>query len=258
MVSETILNHGDLPTAHKATLRVLTVIELLTTEDDGLTMAQIGGRLGIPKGTLSPILHTMRDTGFLRFDVGTGRYRIGMRAYLAGRTYERTSDDLARIEAVMRGVVDSCGETCQLGVLDGSQALYVAKVDSPASVQLVTDVGRLMPLHCTAVGKALLSDKTSEELDRILPREFEAHTPMTTRTRAELDAQLERVRELGFAEDPGEVLPDVECIAVPISRDGHVAYGMSVSTPSYRMSVEKRGRILEALRAAQKELTDTL
>lgn len=258
MVAESILKSVDNSTSHKATLRVLAVIELLTAEDGGLAMAQISSALGIPKGTLSPILHTMRETGFLRFDEGSGRYQLGARLYLAGHAYERTSDELGRIRTVMQRVVDACGETCQLGVLDGGHALYVAKVDSPAPVQLVTDVGRQMPLYCTAVGKVLLSDKSAEELDRILPEEFELPTSHTTRTRAELERQLAHVREQGFAEDLGEVLPDVECIAVPVSIDGRVAYGMSVSTPSYRMNAEKRGRVLQALRGAQADLAQAL
>ncbi len=247
----------DTTKLHRTTYRVLTLLSLLSQHEDGLTFTEVQQRVDIPKGTLSPMLHTMEHMRFISYNSTTGRYHIGVNTYLAGKTYGRTDALLQFITEEMHKIVDACRETCQLGILDGSDIAYVAKVDSPSPIRLISDVGKVFPVYCTAIGKAILSGYTREEVDALLPDTFQAYTAHTLKNSDEFWEQLVEVRRTGFARDFEEITDGVTCIAVPIRIDGAVAYGLSVTTPSYRLNDEKR-ELIESLLTSAKERIERL
>ena len=99
----------------------------------------------------------------------SGKYRIGISAFAVGSTYFNSKSILSHISTAMNELVSVCNETCSMGVLNGSNVLYVAKIDSPQSLRLVTHVGKKIPANCTALGKALLSRTSFEEMKEIFP-----------------------------------------------------------------------------------------
>ena len=113
------------PAGHRSTLRVLSTFEALSATKSGLTMAEICRIVGAPKSSLFSILHTMADSDYVSYDETTGRYSIGLKTYLLGKAFDRESGGLSSFETAMRKVVASCGETCQLGVLDHGRVLYI-------------------------------------------------------------------------------------------------------------------------------------
>lgn len=236
---------------HRTTYRVLTLLSLLSQHEKGLTFTEIQQLVDIPKGTLSPILHTMERMRFVACDAVTNRYRIGVNTYLAGKAYGNSNAELQFITEEMHRIVDACGETCQLGILQGSDVVYVAKVDSPSPIRLISDVGKVFPAYCTAIGKAMLAERNRADVERLLPATFPAHTAHTLKNIDEFCSQLEDVRHTGFARDFEEITEGVTCIAVPIHLNGTVAYGLSVTTPSYRLDDEKRLLIESLLKSAQ-------
>lgn len=242
------------PTLHRTTYRVLTLLGLLSQYEDGLTFTEIQKMADVPKGTLSPILHTMEHMRFVSYSPTTGRYRIGVNTYLAGKAYGRSDAMLKFIKEEMHRIVDACGETCQLGILEGSKVAYIAKVDSPSPIRLISDVGKAFPAYCTAIGKAILSESEKNEIEELFPSSFHAYTANTVKSANELNEQLTEVKRTGLAYDFEEITEGVTCIAVPIRINGITAYGMSVTTPSYRLSDEKRSLIVSLLKAAKKRI----
>lgn len=236
---------------HRTTCRVLTLLSLLSQYEEGLTFTEVQQRVDIPKGTLSPILHTMEHMRFISFNPTTGKYCIGVNTYLAGKAYGDSDAELKFITEEMHRIVDACSETCQLGILQGSDVAYVAKVDSPSPIRLISDVGKVFPAYCTAIGKAILSESSREDVEKLLPRTFPAYTAHTLKNIDELCDQLVEVRRTGFARDFEEITDGVTCIAVPIHINGVIAYGLSVTTPSYRLDDEKRILIESLLKNAQ-------
>jgi IclR family KDG regulon transcriptional repressor len=89
-----------------------------------------------------------------------------------------------------------CDETVQVAVLDGTDVVYVAKVDSTHPVRMVSAVGRRLPAHCTGLGKMLLSELSAEALDARYPRDRElpGMTPDSITSPARLRAHLAEVR----------------------------------------------------------------
>ena len=149
------------PAGHRSTLRVLSIFEALSATKSGLTMAEICRIVGAPKSSLFSILHTMADSDYVSYDETTGRYSIGLKTYLLGKAFDRESGGLSSFETAMRKVVASCGETCQLGVLDHGRVLYISRVDSPQHIRLSSEIGKTLPAHCTAIGKAILDGMRS-------------------------------------------------------------------------------------------------
>jgi IclR family KDG regulon transcriptional repressor len=219
----------------KSALRVLLVIELLTEEPEGLTFAQITDRLSLPKSSMHALLRTMRERGHLALDEES-RYRIGLRIWQAGQTYEQAFDLALASRPYLRAVRDELQETVQLAVLDGIENVYLAKEEADQRLVLQSHVGARLPAYATGLGKALLSGLPDEEVLRRLAsgglRRFTANTI----TRADdLLAELAEVRRRGYSTDHGEYTDGVTCVAVPVrNHNGEVVAAVSVSVPVTR------------------------
>jgi len=156
---------------------------------------------------------------------------------------------------VLRRLVDALGESANLAVLSGSQAEYVAQAPSAHTMRLFTEVGRKVDLHCTGVGKAMLSTLSDEAVRAIAARTGLA--PRTSYTVTDVDdllAQLDEARRVGFALDEQEQELGVRCVAVPIALSGDVVFAVSVSGPTQRMSAELIERAVPLLTDAAAEI----
>ena len=241
-------------TQHRSTKRVLDIFEALANASEGLTMAEICREVNVPKGSLSPILHTMADASYVAYDDTTKHYSIGLKTYLLGKSFDRENTSLSLFMAAMREVTKACGETCQLGVLDHGRVLYIAKVDSPQPIRLTSSIGKTLPIHYTAIGKVLVSEMDEERVRAMLHEPLERPTDASVRTADEFIAQLSQVRSEGFAYDREEATKAIQCIGIGIHIHGAIQYGLSVTTPSYRLTDDKKALIKEALSRAKRHM----
>lgn len=245
-------------TTHRATQRVLDVLTTLSENDSGMSMADICRALEAPKSSLFPILHTMADADYIAYDADTARYSLGLRSFLLASSYERRGGALSAIKPAMRELVDACNETSQLGVLDHGRVLYVAKVDSAQPIQLKSSIGKTLGVSYTAIGKVLVAELPDDEIRALLPEPLVTPTERAAQSVDEFLAELAEVRETGFGYDREETTPGVQCIAVPVRRHGKVRYGISVTTPSYRLTPEKADLIRAELRRAKERVEQML
>ena len=100
---------------HRATARVLDILESLSGSEEGLTLTELSQALDAPKSSLFPIVHTLEERRYLRQDDGTGRYTMGPRALVLGAAFS-ADRGLAPITQVMKEVASKCQETCQMGI----------------------------------------------------------------------------------------------------------------------------------------------
>jgi len=151
-------------------------------------------------------------------------------------------------KAGLRELSRASQETAHLAVLEGTDMLYIDKVDSPQSVRMHSVIGTRNPLYCTAMGKAILAFLPPEERDTLLDEI--TLTPRTSRTitdKAALATHLERVRVRGFAIDDMENEEGIRCVGAPIfDHTGSVTAAVSISGPAYRLS-DSRLQELSAL-----------
>ncbi len=155
-------------------------------------------------------------------------------------------------------LVDELGESANMAMLDGDQIVYLAQVQSRHSMRMFTEVGRRVLPHCTAVGKAILSQLPEAEVRELLQRTgMPKHTETTITDLEEFTAQLRKAEENGYATDEGEQELGVRCVAVAVP-DVPSRLAMSISGPAGRMSEELLERAVPILTQAARSLSDDL
>ena len=236
-------------TAHKPTLRALSVLELVAQHRHPYTLSELSAGLAIPASTLLPIVHTLRDRQYLSYDEKTQTYSLGFRLFELGSMVQDT-DFYAGIVDIMQTVVDGCGETCHFGILSGGDVLYLAKVNSPQAIRMYSMAGRRLPAYSTAIGKALLRDQTPAQLKALYPEGLIPLTPNTITDLGTLYGELLEIRSEGFAYEVEESNENIRCIAVPICSGGRVTAAMSVAIPVFRYSEELRRKAESLLKDA--------
>ncbi|MCX4669148.1 IclR family transcriptional regulator [Streptomyces sp. NBC_01381] len=234
-----------------AVTRALDILELFLEGDGTLSAPEVTRRLQLPRTTVHELLTTLAARSYLvQIPDQTGRYRLGVRAYQLGSRYAEQLDLAAEGQQVAREVAETCDETVHVAVLEDTDVIYIAKVDSTHAVRMVSAAGRKLPAHCTSVGKMLLASLPPAELEaRVAGRELTAMTPNSITEPQALLAALAEIRERGIAAEHRESNPDVSCVAAPV-RDsaGRVVAALSISVPMIRWS-EDRERELAGLAA---------
>lgn len=238
--------------------RAFDVLELFLAEPE-LSAPEITARLDLPRTTAHELLGTLCERGYL---VAVGhRYRLGVRNFQLGSAYAERLDLAREGRAVAADVAARCHETVHVAVLDGTEVVYVAKVDSSHPVRMVSAVGRRLPAHCTAVGKVLLAALPKKELDRrYTGRRLTAMTPGSITSRAALHRELEAIRAAGgVAREHCESNEAVACVAAPV-RDGlgEVVAALSASVPILRWDAETERALAETIRAGAADLSERL
>jgi DNA-binding IclR family transcriptional regulator len=243
-----------IPEEHQPTLRVMKILELLAAAPGDLSLTEIASGIGASKSTVQPVVRTLAKRNFITFHEKTYRYSTGIAAYCAGAPYAAGKTLFSFIKTVMEDIARTSGEICQMGVLDNAEVLYVAKVESDQTVRIASHVGKRLPAYCTALGKALLSSKTHEEILRLYPQGFTPHTPRTVKNIEALEKQLQDVRKRGVAYEQGEMVEQTECIAVPLAKEKTLFASLSVSIPAFRSNPKKKTEITALLSEARAKI----
>ena len=235
---------------HMPTLRVISLLKALAGSEQGLTLTQLAQAIGSSKGTIFPILDTLLQYDFVRKDRLSNQYELGRGLYLFSEAFRSQDTLMNKAQSCMQEVVDACSEICQLGILSHTEVLYIAKVDSREPIQIISRVGSRMPARKTALGKALLSQWSLEDL-RFLFQDTLKNDPF------DIDAfyaELQEVGNSGIAKDLGEINPDLHCLSAPVRFEGRVDCAISVSLPAFRDTPEKRALVKEELKKAAAKL----
>lgn len=239
--------------AHRATARVLDILERLAPAGEGHTLTELSLLVDAPKSSLFPILHTLEKRRYIRQDRQSGRYLLGPGAYVLGAG-SAAGQGLESVAQVMRTAVGRCRETCQLGVLDGADVLYLEKAESPQVIRMISRVGSRLPASATAIGKALLSGLTDAAVETLYAGGLPRLTEKTGTDMGRLLAELADIRQNGVALDREECAPQLVCWAVPLRRRGTVFAALSVSVPLFRCTAEQEALVRRSLLEAQAEI----
>jgi IclR family acetate operon transcriptional repressor len=215
--------------------RAFLLLELMAEDGGEVALSRLAVDSGLPLSTIHRLVRTLVARGYVR-QLPSRRYVLGPRLIHLGESSSRTLGTWARPH--LSSLVDSTGETANLAMLDGDRVVYVAQVPSRHSMRMFTEVGRRVHLHCTGVGKVLLSQlppATAREL--IMRGGMPRRTPLTVTDPDELMAQLPQIAAQGYALDDGEQETGVRCVAVPVP-GGPLMTAISVSGPEGRVPME--------------------
>ena len=235
--------------------RALDLLEIVSGAGGEMSISEIAAASGLPLPTIHRLVRTLVDRGYMR-QLPSRRYALGSRLIPLGEVASAMLGTSAR--PVLAELVEQLGESTNLGVLDGDLITYIAQVPSRHSVRMFAEVGRRVYAHCTAVGKAVLSQLPDAHVRAVLARTgMPARTPLTITDPDELIAQLESIRAQGYAVDEGEEEVGVRCVAVPVPTSVS-RLGISVSGPAPRMTPQLIERAIPLLMKGSRVLAAEL
>lgn len=215
----------------------MTVLSLFSESRKELGVSEAAELLGRAKSTTSRWLGAMAVAGFLDRDADSGRYRLGMRLAALGQLARQSTSLQQLARPRLAALAQATGESANLVVLSGGVAVNVELVESPRPIKHVGWLGRRLPLHATAAGKALLAWLEPAEAERHAASPLERLTALTITDPVALRQELTRVRQQGFAEAWGELEDDLVGLAAPV-RDhaGGVVGAITISAPMARVA----------------------
>jgi DNA-binding IclR family transcriptional regulator len=238
----------------KSASRALEVLEALAVSDRKQGLPELSEHLAIPKSSLHGILKTMVHRGWVETDESGLRFGLGVHALFVGTAYIDRDDVVMRAQAILDWLSDELGETVHLGRIDGSDVVYLAKRDSTYPLRLYSAIGRRLPAHATALGKALLAQRSPQTVRELFPAGLPRLTPKTIVRWSEIETDLERIRMRGYSIDDEENSIGIRCfaIALPNPRGGRVPTdAVSISIPMVRIEPGTEERCAELLMEAR-------
>ncbi|MFQ5764241.1 MAG: IclR family transcriptional regulator, partial [Rhodospirillales bacterium] len=213
-----------------------------------------------PKPTGHRIAKVLEEQGFLGREPGTRRFVEGQRLVELALKVLSAFAQRAPRHAILQALSEEVGETCNLGVLAGNQVVYLDRVEAVWPLGLSFSAGSRVPLHCTSIGKLLLSHQPRRQRQRLITSvPFKRYTENTITEPDRLMAELERIREHDAATDNQEFLAGVVCVAVPVAGPGgRICAGLAISAPEARLTLAEALRHVPTMRNAAARLSETL
>lgn len=195
--------------------RALMILEMLASE--GLTATDIQNKLGLNKSTVHRLMMTLLSRGFVERNEQTGIYQIGLK--MVEISSIRLNHIELKTEAVpyLHQLANKVGQSVQLAIYDEGEAVFIEKVEKYMSMHMYCQIGKRIPLYCSAVGKSLLMDKSDAEIRSILETvTFEKFTDNTAETIDSVIEDIHEGRKAGYTKDMAEHEAGVYCIAMPV------------------------------------------
>ncbi len=221
--------------------RGVRILRLLAERVSGAGVTEVADHLGVDPSTAYRLLSTLELHGLVSQEAEGKRYLIGY------GVLEIASGLLRRISVVeiaqpfLRALSARTGENTHVAVRDRQFAVSVGAESATGILRVETTLGSAEPLHCAAVGKALIADFTRVQLLELFEGQtLKRYTPHTMTSIDELDFDLARVRRIGYAVDDEELHPGVRCIAAPVrDHQGNIVAAFGLSSPAVRFTRER-------------------
>jgi IclR family acetate operon transcriptional repressor len=231
--------------------RALSLLEAIADAGGSVTVTALSTAVSLPPPTTYRLLQSMLLSGYVR-QLPSRQYVLGPRLIRLGENASRALNDTAR--NYLLELAERTEETANLAMLDGDMVVYVAQAPSRHAMRMFTEIGRRAPAHATGVGKALLAQMSNEKVTALIGRTgMPPRTDRTIATLADLLADLELIRERGWAEDNGEQEIGVRCIAVAIPSSGSLT-AISISGPEARIPIGATERLAPIVIAVAQEM----
>lgn len=218
---------------NRTTQRTVEILKLISKKPEGITLDEICGIIGLPKTSAYDIVTTLAEMGMVNVDRGQRqRYTIGLTAYRIGINYTNNLDFISVIEPELKAFAKEVGKTVFFGVRSDHEVVYICKSEPENPIITTATVGTKNPMYCTSLGKAILAFSDEETKQQVISRiKFRQKTERTIMDKESLLAELERVKEQGYALDAREVEEHMECVGAPVfGSDGSVVGAISVSS----------------------------
>jgi DNA-binding IclR family transcriptional regulator len=250
----------SLAAAKSPVIKALRLLECIANAHEPTALADLSRALKLPKPTTYRLAKVLEGAGFVRKDPLTLRYQVGSTFEEVALSGLRNSAAHGTRRVLMHDLAERLSVRVNLVVLKAGNLSFVQWVESTAPLRVDITGDTPMPVHCSASGKLLLAFgpiELREGVFRSAP--FHAYTKNTITSARALGRELEEIRRRGYSVDDQELLPGVNCLAVPVhNRVGHTVAGLAVMAPVASHPLEKLRRCLPDVRACAARISAEL
>lgn len=240
----------------KPTMRQFALLEALAKMDRFATLQTLVEETGLPKPTVHRMLQQLEMAGMVQRDGDGRQYTTGLRLRQMAETVLLNNTVHGARHLVLRRLVEEVGETCNLTAFNGSEVVYLDRVETPAPLRFYLQAGSVVPAHCSATGKLFLAQMTPSQRRRLLGQvSLERFTPKTITDLEAIEAEIATVKRDGVGYDREEYLPGLICVAVLVPSTNRASnLGLAIQAPSMRLTQPRVEAAIPALKRAASAL----
>lgn len=233
--------------------RAFRILSAFTNKKPLMSLSELSRATELPKTTVLRFVRELMAAGAL--EQIDGRYGVGLGLFETGSLY-RGSQLREQLLPVIEDLFHLTKETVHLAILNGVEVVYIDKISGQRSVDSPSRPGGRMPAYCTGVGKVLLAHAPSEQVARVVEVGLTPRTSTTITSAPQLNGELERIRNLGYAVDREETSVGMTCAAAPVfGRSDVPVCAISVTGPIERIDPQQIAPTVQAFaHAASREL----
>lgn len=235
--------------------KAFAIIEQLVSADQPPQLADLSEALGMPKPSVHRMLLQLEEESIVTRDLHGKGYLAGTRLTQLSIATLGKAIRRGTVRDVMRRLVSRLGETCNLGILDDDQVLYIERVECDQPLRLHLAAGSRVPLHATATGKLIMAFMPPAKLEALIDFDrVEIFTPNTLSGDA-LRARLDEIRASGVSVNREESMLGLAGVSVPVrNRRGEVLAGLAIHAPVSRFAEAQVNAATAALLEASQEI----
>ena len=235
--------------------RALSILEVIADKPRGITLSCLAGQLDLPLSTTHRLLTTLEARSFVAMDRGNKTWRIGRMAGLVGGNFLASRDLVGIARPIIGNAAARLGEVFNLGAIVDGKVVFLHRAD-PRSRRPFVPGADTLPVHCTSVGKALLSFSPPREIARVTGGPLPGLTRHSLTSSAALMEDLKRTRDNGYAVDREENSLGLNCLAAPIFDElGCPVAAVSLAQPVDRAGGASHAHLGEIVRSVASEIT---
>lgn len=225
--------------------RGIAILEVLGRSRAGLSLSQLTRHLSLPKSSVHCLLRTLEATGYVYRDNTSAKYRISLRICELARQALNGMSLREQARPFLRALAEETALTVHMAVLEQGSCVLIEKVTPPGAVRTATWVGKQLGLHCTAIGKALIAYLPEAEVTRlVMEHGLIRYNDNTIRSAGQLNKELERVRNKGYALDDEEEEIGMRCIGASVlNGTADVVAALSIAGPTTQIDDEALHRL---------------
>lgn len=231
--------------------RAHAVLTIVMNDPYRWKLTDLSKRLEISKSTLYSLLLTMERLQWVKRD-RNDTYAIGSAMGRFGSAFFRQYDLIEDFRRLAEPVMRKLQESIQLAVLEGGDVLYLAKVEAPSPVQMVSGPGVRFPAHATGLGKSLLVGWSAERIAALFPQEtLPKITVHTVGSRSAFIEEVMKANAAGYSTDIQEGVMGFCCVAAPVRKpSGEAVAAVSCSMPIHHWEAKRETATSEIMQLA--------
>jgi len=220
--------------------KAIGILDILASKaEDGISLAELSALIGMPKSSTHRYLATLQELGLAERKNGD-RFSLGVKVIELAGAFLAKSDLRNETQEVLKDLAERSGETIHLAVPSGTEVVYIAKVESTHALGMFSHIGARLPMHCTALGKAILAFSKADQLELVLSQPLIRRTPNSITSPNALKEELDLIHGRGFAIDNEENELGIRCVGAPIiDYTATPIAAISISAPRERMAQER-------------------